>query len=221
MADNGRMSFLLRIELPDVPGSLGAVATALGRAGADITAIEVVERVDDARVIDDVLLELPPAGLPDRLVSACQSVDGVRVHWVSRYAAGANLRMDLEVVEAMTQRPGSAIERLVQSLPETFRADWGIAVERRGDDVRILTSTSSAPAYVDAMRGWCDVDAATRLPYVDEWRSTVLAAAPVPGRGIVVALGRHGGPEVLDSEIARLGHLAGLAATISPGPPSM
>jgi len=30
------MAFLLRVELPDVPGSLGAVATALGAVGADI-----------------------------------------------------------------------------------------------------------------------------------------------------------------------------------------
>ena len=29
------MAFLLRVELPDVPGSLGALATALGGAGAD------------------------------------------------------------------------------------------------------------------------------------------------------------------------------------------
>src|SRR5690625_5317624 len=81
------MAFLLRIELPDVPGALGAVATALGEAGADITAVEVVEH-RDGWVVDDVLLDLQPPDLPDRLVSACQSVDGVRVHWVSRYAAG-------------------------------------------------------------------------------------------------------------------------------------
>ncbi|MCW2770497.1 MAG: amino acid-binding protein, partial [Aeromicrobium sp.] len=38
------MAFLLRVELPDVPGSLGTLATALGGAGADIEAIEIVER---------------------------------------------------------------------------------------------------------------------------------------------------------------------------------
>ena len=34
--------FLLRVELPDVPGSLGRVATAIGEAGGDIEAIEIV-----------------------------------------------------------------------------------------------------------------------------------------------------------------------------------
>ena len=209
------MAFLLRIELPDMPGSLGAVATALGEAGADITAIEVVEHRDDGSAVDDVLLDLPPTAMPDKLVSACQAVEGVRVHWVSRYAAGANLRMDLEVVEAMTERPRSATERLAQALPETFRADWGIALGRDRDDVRIVTATAAAPAQVEAMREWMDIEVASTLPYVEDWRSTVLAGAPIPGQEVVVVLGRRGGPEVLDSELARLGHLAGLAATIS------
>lgn len=214
-ADNGGMSFLLRIELPDIPGSLGAVATALGEAGADISAIEVVEHREGGRAVDDVLLDLPPTELPDKLVSACQAVDDVRVHWVSRYVAGANLRMDLEVVEAMTAKPRSAIERLAQSLPETFRADWGIALTRDGDGVRIVSATSAAPAYADAMRDWIGIGAASTLPHIEELRSTVLAGAPVPGHDVMVVFGRHGGPEVLDSELARLGHLAGLAATIS------
>ena len=38
------VSFLLRVVLPDKPGSLGAVATALGNAGADILGVNVVER---------------------------------------------------------------------------------------------------------------------------------------------------------------------------------
>ena len=216
-ADNGSMAYLLRIELPDEPGALGAVATALGDAGADIAAIEVVEHRSDGRAVDDVLLDLPPTELPDKLVTACHTVDGVRVHWVSRYAAGGNLRMDLEVVEAMTANPRKAVESLAQALPQTFRADWGMALARDGDDVRILTSTAAAPAYAEAMRAWVDIDGPTTLSNVEEWRSTVFAAAPVTDKGVVMVLGRHGGPDVLDSELARLGHLAGLAATISAG----
>ena len=37
------MPFLLRVELPDIPGSLGRVATAIGEAGGDIEAIEDAE----------------------------------------------------------------------------------------------------------------------------------------------------------------------------------
>ncbi len=41
------MPFLLRVELPDVPGSLGRLATAIGEAGGDIEAIEIVEKRHD------------------------------------------------------------------------------------------------------------------------------------------------------------------------------
>jgi hypothetical protein len=41
-----------------------------------------------------------------------------------------------------------------------------------------------------------------------------VAVAPV-GHKRVVAIGRRGGPEFLDSELARLGHLVGLAASIA------
>src|SRR5680860_290929 len=49
--DNRGMAFLLRVELPDVPGSLGVLATALGDAGADIEAIEIIEHRDDGMIV--------------------------------------------------------------------------------------------------------------------------------------------------------------------------
>ena len=95
------MPFLLRVELPDVPGSLGRVASAIGEAGGDIEAIEIVEHRADGTAVDDVLLEMAPGMMPDSVVSACNTLDGVRVLWVSRYAAGGNLFLDLEVVEQL------------------------------------------------------------------------------------------------------------------------
>ena len=43
--------------------------------------------------------------MPDSVVSACNALDGVRVIWISRYAAGGNLFLDLEVVEELTADP--------------------------------------------------------------------------------------------------------------------
>lgn len=208
------MSFLLRIELPDVPGSLGAVATALGEAGADIEAIEIVEHRADGTAIDDVLLELPTTVMPDTLVSACQVVDGVRVHWISRYVAGASLSMDLEAVEAMTASPARTVERLTDAAPDTFRADWAMALTRATGQPTVLAATQAAPEYVEEMGDWLDLSRAGRLSTPADWGSTVLAGAPIPDRDVVVVFGRRGGPDILDSEIARLGHLAGLAASI-------
>ena len=57
------MSYLLRVLLPDRPGMLGAVATALGETGADILSVDVVERAAGVAV-DDLIASWPPAGLP-------------------------------------------------------------------------------------------------------------------------------------------------------------
>ena len=45
------MSYLLRLVVPDRPGALGAVATALGTAGIDIVSLDVLERAAHAEVL--------------------------------------------------------------------------------------------------------------------------------------------------------------------------
>ena len=108
---------LLRVEMPDVPGSLGRLASAIGAAGGDIEAIEIVEKRYDGTAVDDVLLEMVDGAMPDSVVSACNAVDGVKVLWISRYLAGGNLFLDLEVVESLTAEPETAPDRLVELLP--------------------------------------------------------------------------------------------------------
>ena len=98
------MPFLLRVELPDVRGSLGRVATAIGMAGGDIEAIEIVEKRNGV-ALDDVLLEVAEGTMPDSIVSACSAIDGVKVVWISRYPTGGNLTLDLEAVEELTAAP--------------------------------------------------------------------------------------------------------------------
>ena len=203
------MPFLLRVELPDVPGSLGRVATAIGEAGGDIEAIEIVEHRPDGTAVDDVLLETAPGAMPDSIVSACNNLDGVHVLWISRYAAGGNLFLDLEAVEELTASPEEALDRLVDLLPATFRADWGARVHRNRDGTTaVLHGTVAAPESLD----WHDISKASRVPSEDE--NNVLAAAPLIDAEIVV-IGRRGGPDILDSELARLGHLTALAVSIS------
>ncbi|HYU65988.1 MAG TPA: ACT domain-containing protein, partial [Jatrophihabitantaceae bacterium] len=71
--------------LPDRPGALGAVATALGTAGADILSVDVIER-SAGYAVDELVLELPPDKLPDSLLTAASTVPGVRVESIRPYA---------------------------------------------------------------------------------------------------------------------------------------
>jgi len=197
--------FLLRVELPDVPGSLGRLAGAIGEAGGDIEAIEIVEKRHDGTAVDDVLLELPPTAMPDTIVSACNQLPGVHVVWISRYGAGGNLFLDLEAVEDLTANPTEALDRLVDLLPVTFRADWAARVHR-ADGQRY--STEAAPSnlpFLELVR--------TERVEIEGDDVNVMVAARLGGNEIVV-LGRRGGPDFLDSELARVGHLAGLAMSI-------
>src|SRR6476659_148976 len=137
------MSYLLRVALPDVPGSLGRLASAIGSAGGNIDAIEIVARNDGAAV-DDVFLAPEPGVMPDSIVSAVQQTEGMRVLWISRYAAGTNLFLDLEAVESMTEEPENAAALLVDLLPEVFRVDWGMLVRREADRITVVSRTSAA-----------------------------------------------------------------------------
>jgi hypothetical protein len=197
------MPFLVRVELPDIPGSLGRVATAIGMAGGDIEAIEIVEK-RDGTAVDDVLLEMAPGAMPDSIVSACNALDDVRVVWINRYAAGGNLFLDLEAVEELTAHPAGALNRLVDLLPVTFRADWGARVSKIDG---IIHATGAAPQDLT----WVPIDRAELLATDDD---NIYCGARLNKTEIVI-IGRRGGPEFLDSEIARLGHLVGLAMSIS------
>jgi hypothetical protein len=212
------MAFLMRVELPDVPGSLGALASALGAARADIEAIEIVEHGLDGRAIDDVLLELPPDVLPDMVVSACQRLDGVDVLWISRYTAGANLHLDLEAVESLTEEPERAVDRLVELVPVVFRSDWALLARRDEGGVTVADATSAAPHTEGVRDSWVPLHRACRLSGpadAQAWESTLMIGVPVGSADLALVAGRRGGPEYLDSELARLAHLAGLAASIA------
>ena len=149
---------------------------------------------------------MAPGAMPDSIVSACNALDGVEVLWISRYAAGGNLFLDLEVVEELTAHPTEALDRVVDLLPITFRVRLGRAGRPRPTGV-IERQTERC-----ARRGSVGTSSRAARPRLRRRRDPLWRA---PRRHLIV-LGRRGGPEFLESELARLGHLPGLAVMAAP-----
>jgi hypothetical protein len=213
--------FLVRLELPDRPGALGAVATALGTTGADIVSVDIVER-RAGTAIDDFVIDLPPGVTPDALITSGQSVEGVNVHWVARYSAGADALRDLEAVEAMTTDPVHAAETLTALAPGVFMGDWALLVQADAPGgPKRLAGSRTAPDLPPqpADEPWPVPTTPSRLQVPQAWQlagwTDLAVTTPVGPATTQLVIGRSGGPEFLDSELARLGHLANLAVTIS------
>ena len=188
------MSYLLRVLLPDRPGMLGAVATALGAAGADILGVDVVERSAGVAV-DDLIVELPPGKLADSLVSAAVSVPGVSVESIQRYYAGAGeAHRELELLDALAAAPDRAAELLVSGAPRLFRAGWAVVVRYAERGPLVEAASPAAPDLADVDLPFLPLDRAQVLDPTARWvppdwgaLGTELAAAPLgdPDRAAV------------------------------------
>ena len=205
--------FLMRVRLPDRPGQLGRVASAMGAVGGDINAVEIVEKGDGV-VVDDFIVDLPPGALPENIVTACQNLEGVRVEWISRYPEGGGLQSDLEALERMTADPTRAAETLVSLCPVVFRSHWAALLHAVDQTATPLCSTTLAPDLTPAVAAaFAPFDVTHRSDlgagWTPGWGETTVVVTPLT-RDRVIVIGRLGGPAFLESEIARLHHLAAL-----------
>jgi ACT domain-containing protein len=69
--------FRLQITLPDRPGSLGAVASAIGFAGGDIRGLVVVKS-ENGKGYDDITVAVPGTD-PTDLIQVLSDIGGVEV----------------------------------------------------------------------------------------------------------------------------------------------
>src|SRR5699024_12652501 len=74
------MSFLIRVQLPDTPGSLGELAEAIGAIDGSSKSVDIVDIAPDGTVTDDIVVERPVGTLADALITAGGTVDGAEVY---------------------------------------------------------------------------------------------------------------------------------------------
>jgi len=213
------VSYLLRIVLPDRPGALGAVATALGSVGADILSLDVIDR-GPGWATDDIVVELPPDKLADTIVSAAATVDGVQVDSIRPYAGQIDPHRELELLDSLAERPSESLPVLADGVARLFRAGWALILDEPvAGHAAVLAAGSSAPQVSHLAVPWWPAKPARVLESDSDWTpadwirlDTELAVAPLGPGALLV-----GRPALrwLPSEVVRLQHLAAIAWTVT------
>ncbi|MGI8721423.1 MAG: amino acid-binding protein, partial [Geodermatophilaceae bacterium] len=199
------MSYLLRVVVPDRPGMLGALATSLGAAGADIVSIDVVQRAG-GEAIDDIVVELPPERLPDGLITAARSIQGVSVESLRPFSGSLDTHRELALVEALAGSGPGLAQLLADELPRIFRASWALLVgcpPPYGRDSTVIAASGAAPEIVEKeieSLPWCPMPTPTLLdseaddvPTIFSSLGTEMMGAPMGDPRQVVLVGRAGG----------------------------
>ena len=201
------MSYLIRVLLPDAPGSLGRLAEAIGTVGGNIKSVDVVESLPDGTVMDDMVISLPTNTMADVLISAAHMVEGVVVDSIR-----GQIKMLVDVAGASSN--SDKIAQLIDNIPQVLTSSWAILLED-GSPVRRITASYGAPEDDGSTPSLINITAAQILnPAEDTWipeswalLDSSLAAAPLGNSGLVLIIGRVGGPEYLPSEVEHIGYL--------------
>ncbi|WP_420098867.1 amino acid-binding ACT domain protein [Corynebacterium sp.] len=210
------MSYLMRVRLPDIPGTLGLIAATMGTIDADIRSVDVVEHDADGTVVDDIVVDLPNGRLADALISAAQEVDGVYVDSIRPFSGTVDRREQISLLAEVARHPRRAldsVQKLIDALPKSMSVQWAVILES-GEKTRRVAASTSAPEDDGRVLAETPVTEPRALTDRDAWvpsswtvMDSALAATPLRDTGYILILGRPGGPDFLLSEIEHLGEV--------------
>src|SRR3954471_16726522 len=138
----------IRLRMPDRPGSLGRVASAIGAVSGDIAGVDVLAS-EAGHALDDVVVQVRDAAHLDVVLTALAGVPGVGVEGVHHPAPPAPGHADLQLVAQVLAQPGRSLQTLVDGAPGALGVDWAAIVHTeigRGELDVVATSAGSPAA---------------------------------------------------------------------------
>lgn len=182
----------MRLWLPDVPGTLGRVAAAIGRAGGDVIGIEILER-GAGMAIDELTVTLPEGSTPDRLIDEVSDVEGVAVEDVHEVAVDrpdqSVLALDV-TARIMESSPSMRASQACVLVREMLESDWCVILS--ASQTAPVASSGELPelAWLAAF-----IDGASHLSVEDapDHTPSDIAWASLAGSQLTIVTGRSKG----------------------------
>jgi len=190
-------NYLIRVQLPDRPGALGAVASRIGSVGGDVVSIDILQR-DNGAVVDELGVGLAGDHLLDLLRDEILEVDGVSIEAL-RAVDGPLPDRHAELLDIATELfIQSSREALLDHLSDRVRrslvADFAAIIE--ADTTRVTAAHGEVPPddELRAMALWAAAPLSSPVG-ADEMgtgadQSPSVAAAELVRAGVVLVVGR-------------------------------
>ncbi|MBB5872338.1 malate dehydrogenase (oxaloacetate-decarboxylating) [Allocatelliglobosispora scoriae] len=136
-------SITVRVSVTADPYAIGRLTTAVGEAGAIVTALDVVDS-DHVRVVADITADTADAGHADQVVAALRELEGVEVRKVSDRTFLLHLGGKIEVTPKVSLRNRDELSRAYT--PGVARVC--LAIAENPADARRLTIKRNTVAVV-------------------------------------------------------------------------
>lgn len=205
------MRYVLRVAVPDLPGSLHALTGVCARAQVDIASLDVIERAS-GRAIDDLCV----SGVAEAaaLTAAIDALPATSVLSLRPVESFGDVDGAIALAAALVVEGRGAVQLLVSRLPAALWAGWAIAVARGWNGLEVLAAGPDALA--PDTTSWLPLVAPRRLLASDVLghdgsTDLQLAAAPLGQPTSAIILARRGGPQFADRELRQLDLLAKVA----------
>jgi len=139
-------NYLIRVQLPDRPGALGAVASRIGSVGGDVVSIDILQR-DNGIVVDELGVGLGGDHLLDHLRDEILEVDGVIIETL-RAVDGPLPDRHAELLDIATElfvqvSPDALLDRLADRVRRSLAADFAAIID--ADTTRVVAAHGDIP----------------------------------------------------------------------------